>query len=317
MEAAKSSQLDLLLAVDSELINQWHYENLKLNPKHYVLSSIPSVAYGLATKLQSRPPGAFFHTFVEHPDYQQKIASGTDKSEIGSQYWKYGVISTNDLLEDLNTWNHLFIAGRLQKPVLDLDSSYFSYAVEKIQEGRKANLKAAAAAAMIILPQNFSELDLYYIISSLSYAGDIRLLLGAENPDKLNNMVYNRPNSLIRFRKLFDETLSHLESKDLLLRSRKPSSFGTPHGLPVHKFEQNPTMKPELLRSFLPVPVQDAILHNAHGINDLDHQMREYVFKTVRRSSSKQFVNNILMNDPLKSTKYAIAKLTKGLLRRR
>jgi translocator assembly and maintenance protein 41 len=238
------------------------------------------------------------------------------KEEIGSQYWKYGVIGVDNLVNDLTTWEHLFIAGRLHKPVLDLDSNYFSHRLEDIREARKTNMKAAAAAAMVILPQNFSELDLYYVISGLSYAGDVRLLFGAENPNKLSNMIYKRPQSLHRFRKTFETTLENLESRGLLLRSRKPSTAGSPLDIPIYKFEQNPAMKPELLRSHLPHSVQDAVFLNAESADDLSNQLKNHVFKTVRRSTAKQFVNNLLMNSPLKSSKYAIAKLAKGLLKR-
>jgi hypothetical protein len=54
MEAAKSSQLDLIVAVESEALNAWHYENITRNPKHYFPSNISSLAYGLATHV--RPP---------------------------------------------------------------------------------------------------------------------------------------------------------------------------------------------------------------------------------------------------------------------
>jgi len=338
LEGSKSSQLDLLVAVDSALLDQWHFQNVAKNPTHYFPSNIPSIAYGLATRvrrgydlqdlnqrilthmfffqLQRRPPGAFFHTFVEHPAYNQKRASDMSLEEIGSQYWKYGVIGVEQLVEDLTTWNHLFIAGRLHKPVLDLDVSYFSHTAMDIKDARRQNLKAAAAAAMIILPQNFSELDLYYVISSLSYAGDIRLLLGAENPKKLENIIYKSPKALLRFRNHFAKTLESLEERGLLHRSRKPSSIGSPTDVSIFKFEQDLSMKPELLRSQLPDRVQDEIWKQAQSAADLDKCMKDYVIKTVRRSSTKQLFNNVLMNSPLKSSKYALAKLAKGLLRR-
>lgn len=233
-----------------------------------------------------------------------------------SRFWKYGVIGADQLVEDLTAWNQLFIAGRLQKPVLKLDSDYFTHQSMQIDDARRQNLKAAAATALSILPHNFSESDLYYMISSLSYAGDVRLLFGAENPNKLSNMIYTR-NALNKFRDTFSSTLETLESRGLLYRDRKPSLLSSPvEGFPIYKFEQNPGQKPELIRQFLPERARDAIFRDASSIDDLTQNTKNYVFRTVRSSSSKQFVNNLLMNNPLKSWKYATAKMAKGLLRK-
>lgn len=61
LEDAKKSQLDLLVVVDNAHLNEWHYENLHRNPKHYFLSSMPPVAYQLATRVRNRVkgPGTF------------------------------------------------------------------------------------------------------------------------------------------------------------------------------------------------------------------------------------------------------------------
>lgn len=342
LENAKASQLDLLIAVENSQLDAWHYQNLRQNPKHYFLSTVPPLAYGLAksvraykppnklilcrtdvrlrfplfSQLQRRPPGAFFHTFVEHPTFAEKIASGQTQEEIGSQFWKYGVIGVDQLEEDLTTWNHLFVAGRLHKPILKLDTGYFTHQSVDLEEARSSNLRAAIAAALVQMPQNFSELDLYYVISSLSYAGDIRLLLRAENPQKLSNMIYNRPHAVKRFREHFRESLAEFESEGLVHRARKPSSLGAPGDVPIYKFEQDPSKKPDLVNKYFPVKMRDDIYAHSKAAEYLATNTHKYVFNTVRRSSSKQFVNNLLMNNPLKSAKYATAKLAKGLLRR-
>jgi hypothetical protein len=51
LERSFGSQLDLLIAVESDLLDEWHAENITRNPKHYFLSSIPSIAHGLATRV--------------------------------------------------------------------------------------------------------------------------------------------------------------------------------------------------------------------------------------------------------------------------
>lgn len=267
-------------------------------------------------QLQRRPPGAFFHTFVEHPTYAEKIAAGLPESEIGSRFWKYGVVGVDQLEEDLTNWNHLFVAGRLQKPTLKLDSDYFTHKSVSLEQARGANLRSAIAAALVMMPQNFSELDLYYVIASLSYAGDIRLLLRAENPQKLSNMIYNSTNAVNRFREHFRESLEEFEAAELIHRARKPSTFGSPVDVPIFKFEQDPAKKPEIARSYFPIKMRDEIYAHSKAAEDLATNTHKYVFNTVRRSSSKQFVNNLLMNNPLKSSKYAFAKLAKGLLKR-
>lgn len=261
------------------------------------------------------PPGVFFHTFVDHPLYEEKVKQGLPKEEIGSPFWKYGVVGVADLIDDLTSWKHLFIAGRMHKPILELNVDALATTKNEIYQARRTNLKAALAAALVILPQNFSELDLYYTVSGLSYAGDIRLMVGAENPNKLVNMVYNQPQAAQRFRELFEETIDGLLTRGLLYRSQKTTTASSPNGVPIYKFEQNPDMKPELVRTYLPTTAQDYLYRSSSGVADLSKQMQKYVTSTVRRSSAKQLVNNMLMNNPAKSAKYAVAKLLKGLRR--
>ena len=64
---------------------------------------------------------------------------------------KYGVVSTRNLLDDLRTWRHLYMAGRLQKPVVTLVSH-----VKELQAAQEANLQGATAAALLLLPRRFS-----------------------------------------------------------------------------------------------------------------------------------------------------------------
>ena len=63
---------------------------------------------------------------------------------------KYGVIGTELLYDDLQHWDSLYIAGRMQKPVLMLKD----YA--KLPMARKNNLDAAVTMALLLLPQQFT-----------------------------------------------------------------------------------------------------------------------------------------------------------------
>lgn len=66
------------------------------------------------------------------------------------QMIKYGVIGTQLLYDDLQHWDSLYIAGRMQKPVLMLKD----YA--KLPLARKNNLDAAFITALLLLPERFT-----------------------------------------------------------------------------------------------------------------------------------------------------------------
>ena len=67
-----------------------------------------------------------------------------------AQMIKYGVIGAQLLYDDLQHWDSLYIAGRVQKPVLMLKD----YA--KLPIARKNNLDAAFTMALLLLPEQFS-----------------------------------------------------------------------------------------------------------------------------------------------------------------
>lgn len=110
---------------------------------------------------------------------------------------KYGVLSTQTLQRDLETWDTLYIAGRLHKPVLGLSC------VETLRSSLGANVRAALTLALLQLPGTFTELQLYEKIAGISYSGDPRMSVpGAENPEKVQNIVRG-PGVLDGFRRLY------------------------------------------------------------------------------------------------------------------
>ena len=63
---------------------------------------------------------------------------------------KYGVVSTSALLRDLWNWDSFYVAGRLHKPVL------FLVRDAAVDRAVAANIDAALAAALLLLPPRFT-----------------------------------------------------------------------------------------------------------------------------------------------------------------
>jgi hypothetical protein len=71
----------------------------------------------------------------------------------------------------------------MQKPIRVLKDH------EPLAEPQQANLAGALRAALLLLPEAFSDFQLFAAVASLSYRGDFRMTFGAENPRKVTNIV--------------------------------------------------------------------------------------------------------------------------------
>ena len=106
---------------------------------------------------------------------------------ISKQKVKYGVVSINRLCEDLDNWSTLYLSGRLQKPVSDWlyclsQSQSKSQSIctiqvhiikdhPQVQTSMQANLQAAVNCALLRLPSQFTDHQLFCSIAGLSYLG--------------------------------------------------------------------------------------------------------------------------------------------------
>eukprot|EP00850_Spirogloea_muscicola_P011173 SM000068S20605 [mRNA] locus=s68:420290:423430:- [translate_table: standard] len=180
--------VDYVLAVDCP--RAWHAENLLLNRHHYspllAWAGAPAVA-GLADRWGV---GVHFNTMVPWQDGMIK----------------YGVIATSRLYDDLVTWSNLYVAGRLQKPVKHLVDN------RGICKLNRLNVQSALAAALLLLPQHFSEEELYLAVCQLSYLGDIRMYF-AEDRKKVEKIVQGNSGG---FRQLYGLPARHLAAVGLL-----------------------------------------------------------------------------------------------------
>ncbi|GIL94530.1 hypothetical protein Vretimale_762, partial [Volvox reticuliferus] len=159
--------IDFIFAVKDA--HEWHQQNLSRNPDHYswVGRLGPNVVCGVA---EAVGVGVHFNTLVQL-DGQMMI--------------KYGVIEAASLERDLSLWEHLYIAGRMQKPVTPL----LPAPPGPLAAAQESNLHNALAAALVLLPPTFTEEELLRTLVGLSYRGDIRLAVGAEDPHKVARIV--------------------------------------------------------------------------------------------------------------------------------
>lgn len=171
-------QIDMIFGVTHP--DHFHSLNMRQNPDHY--SSLRHFGSAFVSKFQEVGAGVYFNPFAD----------------INGQAVKYGVVSMENLLRDLATWDSFYLAGRLQKPVKVLKNDL------RVQYWNQLNLKAAATLAKhLTLKKNnnvFDEFQFYREITALSYSGDVRYKLGGENPNKINNIVEK---NLLNFREYY------------------------------------------------------------------------------------------------------------------
>ena len=107
----EDTMLDLIFAVDDPMA--FHTRNMQRNPAHYSFLRHLAVWPSLLERIQEYGAGVWYNTLVRLP---VPAANGG-----GTKLVKYGVISTQRLIDDLTRWESLYIAGRMHKPVSPLD----------------------------------------------------------------------------------------------------------------------------------------------------------------------------------------------------
>jgi translocator assembly and maintenance protein 41 len=80
-----------------------------------------------------------------------------------------------------------------------------------IRVANQRNLMAAVRCALLLLPPQFTEKQLYNTIASLSYQGDPRMSLGSEHPNKISNIVTHQ---IRNFRLLYNDLINSLPNVD-------------------------------------------------------------------------------------------------------
>lgn len=190
--------IDLILCVDDT--RRFHQHNMDANPGDYSSLARLLGAGGVGRLQATGTLGArvYFNPLVP-------LADG--------RMIKYGVVSSADLVADLCDWRHLYVAGRLHKPVEVLHEPAATTAGDRqLRHALRRNLESAVRVALLRLPESFGYFELFHAIANLSYAGDFRMYFG-ERRDKVRNIVAPQ---LLEFRALYERTLGELQLAGVL-----------------------------------------------------------------------------------------------------
>ncbi|XKL64255.1 hypothetical protein PGB90_004341 [Kerria lacca] len=291
-----SSMLDLVFVVNNSY--NFHEDNLLQKPWHY--SALKYLGANSISRFQEQwGARMYYNTLIYYP--------------AEDVTYKYGVISQNDFITDLLDWCHLYIAGRLHKPVAIIQECPNSELLTALRN----NLFAAVHVALLTLPENFTEVEFYQTIANISYKGDFRMWF-AEDKNKIKNIVLPQ---IEYFRELYSSVISSLS--DFL---------HIPNNVTSTNCEQN--MNPEArwhhLNNLPRVPQKEIVKY----FNKINHTRRDteeilqtmsydpdvglilnnILKKIVFKSSIKQSLKGIVTAGIVKSIKYSGRKIYKTLL---
>ena len=182
VQKIEGKMIDFIFGVS--YTQHWHSLNLHQHRDHY--SAAGYLRSYLVSRIQDNwGAGVYFNPFVT----------------VNGTLIKYGVVNLDTLCRDLSSWDTMYLAGRLQKPVKILRDD------PRVRLANQINLLSAVRTALLLLPPRFSEQELYSTIAGLSYMGDPRMSFGAENQNKVPNLVkYQLPH----FRRLYAPLIENL-----------------------------------------------------------------------------------------------------------
>jgi len=270
------------------------------NPHHYASywryarRSVPSDVHEASVKLQPSQlmqrvqewgPGIWYHPYVTLSD--------------ASDTYKYGVVSTSALVDDLLHWTHLYLAGRLHKPVLTVHEPNVI-----LQHALDVNHRAAVAVTALLLANNvrvpITCREFYAHLSGVSYRGDIRMGW-AESPDKISRLVGDGSAFDAIYRPILRQwgLLNHAEQVVV----PRDSSAVLIDNVPV----------PLRSAALASVPRTSAAALTSSTAVSLDTPLHAQLSRVVARSSRIQTVKGLLTAGPARSVAYSLHKIRKRI----
>ncbi|KAG5835834.1 hypothetical protein ANANG_G00248210 [Anguilla anguilla] len=281
------NMLDFVFAVDDPVT--WHTMNLLQNRKHY--SFLKYLGPKQISSIQNdHGAGIYYNTLV--PSNGKMI--------------KYGVISTDSLIDDLLHWKTLYVAGRLQKPVKILLQSEDG----KLRAALVGNLKSAVTASFLMLPESCAEEDLFVQIAGLSYSGDFRMVIGEDKSKVLNIVKEN----LQHFRILYSHILQECPQVVYKPQQGKLEVDKSPEGQFTQLMALPRTLQQRITRLVDPPgknrDVEEILLQVAQD-PDCGLVVQQGISSIVKSSSISQSAKGIVTAGLMKTFSYSTKKVWK------
>lgn len=271
-EEKDKKQYDLIIVVDD--IEKWHKENLRKTPEMYSWTAKNYFQMASKEKQKWGTPICFI-TYVK----------------VFNQEFKLGIVEKNDVIEDLKNWNSFLLAGRFQKEMLPIQED------EEVKEANELNRNNAMTIALLTLEkETATKEEVCKNLFQLSYYGEFRNSVGAENPNKVNNLVRGSFNYFIKNYSFLDKV--------------KENADGT--------ITRNYTTLLNHIKE-LPDDLKIRLYQIIDGSNDYE-EMKKVIRKEIihyfeeknKSSSFKQAVKGVLTTGVINSIQYAKSKFEKG-----
>ncbi|CAO4360657.1 unnamed protein product [Caenorhabditis nigoni] len=269
---------------------EFHKANIAKNPQHYSLLRLlgPKMLEKIQCNFAAR---VYYNTHVN----------------VGKRKIKYGIISYENVKQDLLDWRWIYISGRLHKPVLDVIKPKDDMC-DLVTENRRSALHSA----LLLLPESFTLKQLFHQIVGLSYTGDFRMIVG-EDKNKIMKIVEGNYEELMRvYEPLMndDARLSVMSPAKVIQDGSTTAIYHRLNLLPsevLNQIQENMNKAQKRQRD-----AEEVIFSLAHR-HDVAATVETAIGGIIRPISFSQTAKNAFSAGMTRSVIYSLAKMSKFL----
>ncbi len=190
----------------------------------------------------------------------------------------------------------------------------FESASNDIELALQTNLKNALHTSLLLMPENFTLLDLFIQITSLSYTGDLRMVIG-ENKQKCVNIVTPQMERFLELYKpyLIKESIENFltcnfETGKLTQSLNQHTIYHHLNLLPKNLIQTIVRLKFKSLPHYYDM---EEYIYKLTNRNDYRESVKEALESIVKYTSTVQSAKSFLTAGFLKSFQYSLRKLKK------